>query len=203
MKSYPSIPTKINFKHTYVLFDKLDGSNIRVEWSEKKGFYKFGSRNQLLTEQQKTLYPSIEVIKEKYEEAIDTAFRRMRAQSGICFFEYFGPNSFAGNHSDPVEKMDAVLFDVNPYKKGILPPEQFLKFSEGMETPKILFEGKLNQEIITSIREHTLEGITLEGVVAKAKGIRHNGMTKIKTRKWLDKLKEFCNNDPVLFNRLK
>ena len=51
MKSYRSIPfaNKIPENETFYVFDKLDGSNIRAEWNPKKGFYKFGSRSQLLT----------------------------------------------------------------------------------------------------------------------------------------------------------
>lgn len=121
----------------------------------------------------------------------------------MCFFEYFGPNSFAGGHTDPVEKMDIVLIDVNPYKKGIMPPEEFLEFSTGMEIPTVLHTGKIDKEFIQNVRNSELTGLTLEGVVMKAIGVKHNGMCKIKTKKWLDKLKEFCNNDPKLFNRLK
>lgn len=37
MKQYPSITTKFSKAKT-IAFDKLDGSNIRAEWSDKKGF---------------------------------------------------------------------------------------------------------------------------------------------------------------------
>lgn len=203
MKTYPSIPTKINFKHDYYVFNKIDGSNIRAEWSDKRGFYKFGSRNQLLSEQQTALYPSIDIIKRKYEEELGKRFEELKMSRGICFFEYYGPNSFAGSHNDPVEDMDAVIIDVNPYKKGILPPEQFLEFCEGMETPDVLYKGKIDGDLIEQVRESELDGITLEGVVIKAKEVKHNGMAKIKTRKWLDMLKEYCDNDSKMFNRLK
>jgi hypothetical protein len=51
MKAYPSIPrsTGMTFQeipNAYV-FDKLDGSQIRVEWSRKRGWYKFGTRTRL------------------------------------------------------------------------------------------------------------------------------------------------------------
>jgi len=44
MKSYPSIPGKHTNGIPLTVFDKLDGSNIRAEWSKKRGFYKFGTR---------------------------------------------------------------------------------------------------------------------------------------------------------------
>jgi hypothetical protein len=205
MKSYPSIPSNPKkLDREYIVFDKLDGSNIRAEWSKKRGFYKFGSRNQLLSEEQTILYPSIDLIKEKYEESIRQSFINYGVDRGICFFEYFGLNSFAGSHTDPVDEMNIVIIDVNPYKKGIIPPEEFLDFTQGMDIPNVVLEGKLTPEIINDIRNGRLDGMTsIEGVVAKAKGIRHNGMVKIKTYQWLDKLKTFCNNDEKLFNRLK
>lgn len=58
MKTYPSISTQVDFSLSYCVFDKLDGSNLRAEWSPKRGFYKFGSRTQLLTPDQATLWPA-------------------------------------------------------------------------------------------------------------------------------------------------
>ena len=106
-----------------------------------------------------------------------------------------GPTNF--------NNMDAVLIDINPHKKGIIPPEEFLLISEGMHIPNIVYEGYIDEDIIESVREKQLTGITEEGVVAKAIGKKHNGMVKIKTYEWLDKLRSFCNNDEKLFNRLK
>jgi len=39
VKTYPSIDAKICDGQYYV-FDKLDGSNIRAEWSKKQQLYK-------------------------------------------------------------------------------------------------------------------------------------------------------------------
>jgi hypothetical protein len=53
MKAYPSIKRYranryLGFQgHT---FAKLDGSNLRFEWSPKQGWYRFGSRRRLLEE---------------------------------------------------------------------------------------------------------------------------------------------------------
>lgn len=203
MKTYPSIPTKIDFKHEYVVFDKIDGSNIRAEWNDKQGFYKFGSRNQLLTEQQTQLFPSIDLIVEKYEDELSERFDNAKIARAICFFEYYGPNSFAGSHPDPVEDMTVTLIDINPYKKGIMLPDEFVDFCDGIDIPRIVHEGKIDEEFIDSVKNSQILDMTFEGVVGKAINVKHHHMTKIKTRKWLDKLKEFCNNDPVLFNRLK
>ena len=89
MKSYPSITTKIDFSKEYYLFDKLDGSNIRAEWSKKQGFYKFGSRTQLLTPDQVNLYPAIEYIKNMktyFSELLSDKLAKYNYESAVCFF---------------------------------------------------------------------------------------------------------------------
>lgn len=50
MKQYPSINSSNgqSFKEFVAdVFDKLDGSNLRFEWSKKQGWYKFGTRHRL------------------------------------------------------------------------------------------------------------------------------------------------------------
>lgn len=84
MKEYPSIPTlptqgSSSFAHwkrnnnmsEIYAFDKIDGSNIRAEWSSKRGFYKFGSRNRLLGSDQPIINKAEGLI--KAQEAIDIA----------------------------------------------------------------------------------------------------------------------------------
>jgi len=126
MKAYPSIDFTFDPKTIYHFFDKLDGSNIRAEWSPKQGFNKFGSRTQLLTPEQVKLYPSIEAFKEKYADALHARLLKSKTERSVVFFEWVGPNSFAGSHPDPVELMQPIVIDVAFYKKGILPPEKFL-----------------------------------------------------------------------------
>lgn len=50
MKQYPSIPSGIIKNKSFFCFQKIDGSNIRVEWTKKNGLYKFGTRRRLLDE---------------------------------------------------------------------------------------------------------------------------------------------------------
>lgn len=206
MKAYPSITTKIDFSKSYHLFDKLDGSNIRAEWSPKQGFYKFGSRTQLLTPDQTVLYPSIERFKEVYGDALSSRFSKARFERSVCFFEWFGPNSFAGSHPDPHSEMKPVLIDIDVYKKGIMPPEKFIDFTSGLEIPPLLHVGRVSEEMFQSVRTGELEGMTFEGVVGKGDFSQREGgpiMFKIKSNAWLDKLKTICNGDEALFQRLK
>lgn len=102
--------------------------------------------------------------------------------------------------------MSPVVIDVAVYKKGILPPDQFIKIMDGLETPRLIFTGKMNEETFQMVRQSTLPGITFEGVIGKGKFSQKEGgpiMGKIKTNAWLDKLKEVCNGDEALYNRLK
>ena len=209
MKAYPSITTKIDFSKRFYLFDKLDGSNIRAEWSPKKGFYKFGSRTQLLTPDQTTLYPSIDKINSFVGSTgieISSKLSKLTKESAVCFFEWVGPNSFAGSHTDPIEDMRVVLIDVALYKKGMMSPERFIEHFTDFDTPAVLHLGKITEELFQQVRRSELPGITFEGVIAKEAGCNKDGrhdMAKIKTNAWLDKLKGFCGDNQELYNRLK
>lgn len=45
MKQYPHIEyANKNLGDKIWAFNKYDGSNIRLEWSQKRGFYKFGTK---------------------------------------------------------------------------------------------------------------------------------------------------------------
>lgn len=206
MKAYPSITTKIDFSKPYHLFDKLDGSNIRAEWNKKQGFYKFGSRTQLLTEDQKMLYPSINAFLEKYNEELCSRLSKTKAERAVAFFEWLGPNSFAGSHTDDLKDMQPVLFDIAIYKKGFMTPDKFIEFTDGLDTPKLLHVGKISEELFQSVRNRTLPGMTFEGVICKGEFSQREGgpiMAKIKSNDWLNKLKTLCNGDDRLYNLLK
>lgn len=207
MKSYPSIETEIRDGEYYV-FDKLDGSNIRAEWSRKhKGFTKFGSRNVLLDETNQILGPAIPLIKAKYEKVLTEIFISERFEKATCFFEFFGPNSFAGNH-EPQDEKNVVLFDIDVFKQGILDPKEFLDLFKdtGVDHAKLLYHGNLTKDFIESVRNGTLEGMTFEGVICKArrqKKFNAPDMIKIKSTSWLEKLKDKYKDDIGMFERLK
>lgn len=203
MKSYPTIPRDYDRDASIFAFDKLDGSNIRVEWSMKRGFYKFGSRTQLIDETSKQFGEAIHILKEKYASDLEVVFKENRWDNVVCFFEYYGKNSFAGNHED--EPHTLTLFDVNLYKKGLLPPKEFLGFFGHLDVPKVLYAGKANQDLIKAVHDSTLEDMTFEGVVCKGAFNRKTGMPtmfKIKSNAWIDKLKTYCNGNKDLMARL-
>lgn len=204
MKEYPSIPNLL-FRNDYIWAQaKFDGSQIRGEWNSKRGFYKFGTRRELIDEKASIFGKSIPLIKNKYEEDLGKVFKEQGWRDALCFFEFFGPNSFAGQHQEE-DDFDVVLFDVNPLRKGILEPDQFIELFSHLHIPKVLFEGFIDDKFISSVKNGTLKNMPLEGVVCKGKhekGRKTPIMFKIKSQAWLLKLKDRCNDDE-LFEKLK
>ena len=142
MKSYPSISKEIRHDIPIYAFNKIDGSNIRSEWNTKKGFYKFGTRNQLIDVKSLPFGNAIPLLQEKYESDLTKVFQQLSYQDAICFFEYWGPDSFAGNHNFH-EKMDITLIDVNPYKQGILEPFLFIEYFGHLDIAKVCLKSNL------------------------------------------------------------
>jgi len=198
MIEYPSIMHCSKAPRKFcVAFDKMDGSNIRVKWTHKKGFCLFGSRTQLLDESHPYLGSAITYFKKELESKLEPIFNDYfrDEREAIAFGEFFGPNSFAGLHvlEDPKK---IVLFDVlvgHKNRKFIL-PQEFIKLFVGVvETPRVIYIGNLNDQFIAEVKEG--KHAVVEGVICK--GTERNGafrggvwMTKIKTQKYLEKLKE-------------
>ena len=204
MKQYPSITKDVRQDIYIYAFDKLDGSNIRAEWNYKRGFYKFGTRHQLMDEKSMPFGRAIPLIKEKYLDDLTLVFQEQGWRDALCFFEFWGPSSFAGFHNFE-EKMDVTLIDVNPFKEGILPPTEFIKYFGHLDTAKVLYEGHVSVELFDKVKQSTLKGMTGEGVVCKGANDKKTKMPimfKIKSQAWLDRLKDYCKGDEALFNKL-
>ena len=218
MKKYNSIPHWNNgVLGTYIYaFDKLDGSNLRFEWTRKlskkanvSGFGKFGTRNQLIYKDNKNWGKAIDIFYEKYAEKLDEIFRTdkdfQNAKKITVFCEYHGPNSFAGQHS-PKDKqdglMDLTLFDVDVFQKGIMAPRDFIKKFSELGIPKIIYQGMYNQSLIDDVKNNIyslVEGVVVKGVMlTKKKGVENTWMIKIKTDEWLKKLKEIHGTGKLL-----
>lgn len=201
MERYPSIPTTIN-STPIVAFDKLDGSNIRVEWSRKAGFYKFGSRTRLIDENEPILGEAVPLFLNKYADDLEQVYRAQRFEKTTAFLEFYGEHSFAGQHED--EPHTVTLFDVHVFKKGILPVNMFLKLFGELETPEVLYSGRATQPFIESVKQNQLEGITFEGVVCKGGLDNRNRLItfKVKTTDWLTAVKTKYGHDPALLNQI-
>ena len=196
------IPTTISSLDIYA-FDKIDGSNIRAEWSKKRGFYKFGTRHRMLGIDDPIFGEAIGLIQNNFEKDIDGVMRKAQEDNGVFFFEFFGDNSFAGLHQEEPHRV--ILFDVNLHKQGMLPPKEYLKLFGHLDIANMLYYGKQNSDFIEQVRNGTLPGMTYEGVVCKASHPSKPGvlMFKIKNQAWHQALRDRCNGDEKLYAELE
>ena len=202
MKAYPSISPEINYNETIYAFDKLDGSNVRVEWSSKRGFYKYGSRKRLISPSENFFGLAYKLVPEKYASLEEIA-KSKKWRQAVFFFEMFGPNSFAGNHSEN-DDIDIVLIDAAVDNRGILPPKEFLKTFQYVPHADMLYHGKANKTFQDEVRNGALVGMTFEGVVCKGRIIKPGLplMFKVKNQAWRDKLKNKFKDDPSKIQEL-
>ncbi len=201
MELYPTI-NKIVLDKPITAYDKLDGSNIRAEWTRKNGFAKFGTRKRLLDSSDEMLGEAVGLFNDKYADVLAKVFHDNHWEKSTVFFEFYGANSFAGYHEN--EPHDVTLFDVHKYKQGFLIPRDFNELFSRVETAPILYVGKPNAEFVESVRNSTLEGMTFEGVVCKGElDNRRRPITfKVKADAWLEKLKTKCGDDEAMFTKL-
>lgn len=198
MKSYPKIDG-VNAsdkwgEHCHAFY-KYDGSNIRAEWSRKRGWYKFGTRKQMIDKSTPFWSQAISAWESQLADPLDRIFREDKAykncQSVVAFAEFFGESSFAGSHvEEEVKKI--VLFDISPHKMGMLPPDKFIRdFAAplGEKAAEVLYSGKLIPEIVESVRSGKLG--SYEGAIFKGGHTTHNlWMAKVKNREWVTRVKE-------------
>jgi len=200
MKQYPTIPhwTDGIFGEPIYAFDKLDGSNIRAEWSKKRSWYKFGTKRQMIDESHEQFGEAVKLFMNKYSEDLERKFindKDMRKQLRfVVFVEFFGENSFAGFHE--IEPHDVVLFDVDQHNKGILPPKEFIEKFGDLHIPKVIYIGNYNKEFINKVKHNELPYYLKEGVVVKGSRLTKRKtqdlvwMCKIKTHEWVNKIRQ-------------
>ncbi len=192
MKTYPSIPQSSgqSFRaiSNAIIFDKLDGSNLRFEWNKKNNWNKYGTRTQLFDESHEIFGCAISLFHSEWAEVLEKIFSKQKWEKVVAFFEFWGANSFAGWH-DIKEPKNLTLIDVSVHKYGILGPREFIKLFGHLNIPGVLDECNWTREYISLVYEEKIEGITFEGVVAKAGKGHSLVMAKAKTKSWVEKVK--------------
>jgi len=194
VKDYPSIPHSAGQKLREIpgahVFDKLDGSSMRSEWSRKQGWYKHGRRHGLLDDSNAHLTVVPKLFEETLALALERVARNMRWKFLVVFYELWGAKSFAGLH-EPGDPKFLTLFDAAPDKSGFLSPADFRRAFEGeVSTARYLGHVNWTRGYVESVRKGEIEGITFEGAVAKA-GAGHDVVrAKAKTQKWIDRVLE-------------
>lgn len=175
-------------------FEKFDGSNIRIEWSRKTGWYKFGSRSVLLDEKHEFLGEAIPLFKRTIAEPLEAALRTLKLpkfDSAVVFCEFFGPSSFAGQHM-PGEPKELRIIDVNIHKRGIVLPSDFVNWFGHLPIAKVVYEGPFSSDFVEKVRKGEYgqnEGVVAKGVRPDAKSAQHGlWMAKAKTEWWIEEL---------------
>jgi len=203
MIEYPTIINSSKApRKSMIAFEKIDGSNIRIKWTAKRGFDLFGSRTQLFDSTHLTLGGVVSIFNIKYKKVLEELFKYEYKKENeiIIFGEYYGLNSFAGIHIDPLDKMDFYLFDILFTRKGyteFLLPQYFLKMRPkfeqiGIPMPAIVYEGNLTDSFIHKVRENEFnvnEGVVCKGTEKLGSFRGKQWMCKIKTNIYLQKLK--------------
>jgi hypothetical protein len=201
MKTYPKIDywNKVPFGLNCIAFDKLDGSNVRFEWSHKTGWYKFGTRNQMINKSTPIWGKSIDIFLNKYADGLESVFRSKYkgVVNFVVFGEFWGESSFAGLH-DKDDEMNVTLFDVNQYKRGFIPPNEFIDNFGHLGIPDIVYQGEYNKDLIQLVKTNSLNKKLSEGVIVKGLKQKEVWMTKIKTEQWLTKVKLKFGNEHLL-----
>ncbi len=209
MKEYPSISGMSEISDVVgkfcISFVKIDGSNLRVEYNKKQGWYKWGTRRRMFDVSDPEYGTAIAIFERDYAELLAKAINDCKefrgGEGAVAFLEFFGPNSFAGWH-DPIrlgcesnEPMELRLFDVNINKKGLVGPRQFLKTFGHLKIPEVIYDGVLDADFVQDVREGKYP--VHEGVICKGgDGFKHTlWMRKIKTWAYLEELKRRAGDE--------
>ncbi len=189
MKSYPHIlgPSKAP-NLPCIAFYKYDGSNLRWEWTRKRGWFKFGTRTRLFNEFDEDFGQAVPLFFNGLSDQIDKKIKSKyrNAEKVTVFTEFFGPSSFAGNHlSDETKELR--LFDICIHKKGLISPREFINnFGHLDFSAKVIYEGNLNKQFIKDVQNGKYP--VYEGVVCKGGEGHKLWMRKIKTLEYMTRL---------------
>jgi hypothetical protein len=113
----------------------------------------------------------------------------------IAFCEFFGENSFAGQHKAD-DRKELRLIDVNIHRKGLVSPRDFVEdFGPLDYAAEVVYEGNLNADLIRAVRageipEPAHPNDVPEGIVCKGGSGHKIWMAKIKTDAYKQKLQE-------------
>lgn len=210
MKTYPEIPGPSGGQHKpCYAFVKYDGSNIRCEWSSKRGWYKFGTRKCMIDENTPIFGAAVPLFLQKYGDDLEKVFKAEKDFRSIdnftVFSEWYGKLSFAGQHMPWDKDYDIMLFDVNPLKKGFLGPKQFLDYFGHLKVAEVVYQGNFGDQLIEAVRKETIDittkhGIQVdfpEGVICKGSGCQPHKQwsCKIKTERYKEALKALYQAD--------
>jgi hypothetical protein len=199
MIEYPSIISASKAPRApCVAFDKLDGSNIRAKWTQKRGFELFGSRHTLIEETHPHLGDAVSIFKSTHAKPLDDFFRKDKEfrneREIVVFSEFFGAKSFAGWH-EPEDPKKLVVFDilVGHKNKWFVKPFDFHNtFNKIVPTPAVIYVGNMNDQLIEDVRAgkyNVNEGVICKGTLTRGDCVGKIWMCKIKTHDYFERLR--------------
>lgn len=201
---YPKIPEDTNiFLGKCIAFEKYDGTNLHWIWNSTDGWHLFGTRRtqfimnrigiEEFTKTHSELANAPHVFNEQFRDKL-TMFLcqhdEYRHVNVILFTEFYGPNSFAGGHTEEDAKsddQDLVIIDVMRNHQ-LITPSQLIEDFDGFNTAKVIYTGKYNGQFTEDVRKGKY-GVN-EGVVCKGIVDGEVVMTKVKTKDYLKRLEK-------------
>lgn len=204
MKDYPSIPFQVRGwleEESWWVFDKLDGSLIRVEWTPKSDFDKFGRKDGLLDDSNPFL-PEARPLFEPFKDPVRRLLKDMRAKKATLFLEFSGEHSFAGDHQDEPHELRVVDLALHPH--GFVNPLVLHEFCCDLPLggcALTLHHGPVDEDYVKRVWASDIPGMTFEGVVFKRNERHHRIMWKQKSDAWKQKLRERYKNDEREINK--
>jgi hypothetical protein len=201
---YPKIPENSNkFFNKCYAFEKLDGTNMHWTWDPDIGWLGFGTRRTHFTLNKDGIadfiqtHPELAEAPGIFNEVLrDKLTMRLCQNSSyhlnhiIIFTEFYGPNSFAGNHFEEDVKSNSqklTIIDVS-INKVLIPPKQFIDDFNQFDIAKLIYSGKYSGQFAEDLKNgkyNVNEGVVVKGIV--------DGevfMTKIKTKTYLKRLRQ-------------
>jgi hypothetical protein len=200
MQEYPSIVKAFPPQGWLHTFDKLDGANVRFEYSKQAGFYKCGSRTRLFDATDPVLGGAVALFRDGLERELTRIAMRGHWDRAVVFCEYWGAETIGGINSGAVASR-LTPFDVWLPTAGLLEPKLFVK-RLGSLGPR--YHGRINwsRDFLESVRDGSFD-CSFEGVVGKRverrkrRGKRGPKLQqkydwlgyKAKTQRWIDAIR--------------
>ena len=201
---YPKIPENSNkFFKNCIAFEKYDGTNLHWCWNKFDGWNSFGTRRT----QFKFDKSGIEEFNQEHAELVNapqlfndnlrdklsiflTGYPKYRDYNITVFTEFYGPNSFAGAHSEEDQinnSQKLIIIDVSVSNK-ILDPEILSWEFDRFPIAEVVYTGKYSGQFAEDVRKGKYK--VNEGVVCKGMVDGELFMTKIKTKDYLKRLEK-------------
>lgn len=200
----------------FIAFEKYDGTCLVAEHDWKHpGHFFFGCRSDIplyewilkqeFTKQHPEMKYSAELINSYLKQYGDLILTRLQdakikfEYDNVRFvFEYFGKDSFAGQHN-PRSDRDIVLIDLilleNQEEKILetyLSPDIFVNVAKDCRSARVIYQGKFNGSFVEDVRKGNFD--VVEGVVCKGYG-KYQSVCKVKTNSYMEKLKNHFKDD--------